>query len=53
MNLTVNFFPYLCVCQLTQLDDNDVVDDDDEGVNPIRITYFSKSVLEKNDFSQS
>ena len=28
-------FLSLCVCQLTQLDDNDMDDDDDEDVNPI------------------
>ena len=29
-------FLSLCVCQLTQLDDNDVDNDDEEGVNPIK-----------------
>ena len=46
--MVVNFFLSLCVRQLTELEDNDVDDDDDEGVNPIRITYLSISVLQKN-----
>ena len=46
--MVVNFFLSSCVRQLTQLADNDVDDDDEEGVNPIRITYLSKSVLQKN-----
>ena len=44
----MGLFLSLCVRHLTQLDDNDVDDDDEEGVNPIRITYLSKSVLQKN-----
>ena len=46
--MVVNFFLSLCGRQLTQLDDIDVDDDDDGGVNPIRITYLSISVLQKN-----
>ena len=46
--MVVNFFLSSCVRQLTQLADNDVDDDDEEGVNPIRITYLSISVLQKN-----